>query len=164
MVSFLKILVPKEKYQYFTDIGSIATSLPIEDHSSFFIHYKTISDGSNLSMYKINFILFYSSKNNMSSEKKQSRNNRQNFIDRKLLKDLPFYRRYPRTFVVVGSTLGFLILFSKGFYDFFRPNTVEELQHHLAKEKLFQLKLQKEREYVQNFNTLCISQIVDFFP
>lgn len=83
------------------------------------------------------------------SEEEQLPNQKQNyqkFTDRKLLKDLPFYRRYPRTFVVVGSTLGFCILFSKALYDIFTPNTAEDLQRKLYIEKLKQLKLQEEFE------------------
>jgi len=80
--------------------------------------------------------------------KYQLQKNYQKFSDRKLLKDLPFYRRYPRTFITVGSTIGFLILFSKPFYDFFKPTSTEDLQKKLYLEKLKQLKLQEELEYV----------------
>lgn len=66
------------------------------------------------------------------------------YEDRKLLKDLPFYRRYPRTFVIVGSSIGFLILFSKGFYDFFKPNSPNHMKKRLHEEKIKQLKLQRE--------------------
>lgn len=72
--------------------------------------------------------------------------NHQHFGDRKILKDLPFYRRYPRTFVAVGSTLGFLILFSKAIYDICSPNSFEDVQRKLRLEKLKQLKLQQEIE------------------
>lgn len=67
-----------------------------------------------------------------------------NYEDRKLLKDLPFYRRYPRAFVIVGTSVGFLILFSKGFYDFLKPNPKDHMKKKLYDEKLRQLKLQKE--------------------
>lgn len=80
------------------------------------------------------------------SKEQMSKQNYQNFEDRKLLKDLPFYRRYPRTFVAVGSTLGFCILFSKAFYDILTPNTTEDLQRKLYIEKLKQLKLQEDIE------------------
>lgn len=80
--------------------------------------------------------------------------NHHNFVDRKLLKDLPFYRRYPRTFVIVGSTLGFLILFSKGFYDIFKSDTPDDIQKKLYIQKLKQLKLQEEFEYVTISHTV----------
>jgi len=82
----------------------------------------------------------------MSAEQPNQRHNYQHFSDRKKLKDLPFYRRYPRTFAVAGSTIGFLILFSKGFYDIFKPNTVEDIKRKLVIEKIKQLNLQKELE------------------
>ncbi|VVC29522.1 Hypothetical protein CINCED_3A017200 [Cinara cedri] len=77
-------------------------------------------------------------------EELQKPQNYQTFGDRKLLKDLPFYRRYPKTFVIVGSTIGFLILFSKGFYDIFKPISAEDLKRKLYIEKIKQMKLQKE--------------------
>lgn len=78
----------------------------------------------------------------------QLEKNYQKFSDRKILKDLPFYRRHPRTFITVGSTIGVLILFSKPLYDIFKPNSTEDLQKKLYLEKLKQLKLQEELEYV----------------
>lgn len=75
-----------------------------------------------------------------------SENQKQNFVDRQILKDLPFYRRYPRTFVVVGSTIGFLILFSKAFYDIFRIDTPDDIKKKLYIEKSKQLKLQRDLE------------------
>lgn len=72
--------------------------------------------------------------------------NYQTFADRKILKDLPFYRRYPRTFVAVGSTLGFLILFSKALYDIFTPTSFEDVQKKLFLEKIKQSQLQHEIE------------------
>jgi len=80
------------------------------------------------------------------SELPNEQRNHQNFIDRKLLKDLPFYRRYPRTFVIVGSGIGFLILFSKGFYDIFKSDSVDDIKRKLYIEKLKQLKLQEDFE------------------
>lgn len=80
------------------------------------------------------------------SEGANKPHNYQDFTDRKLLKDLPFYRRYPRTFAVVGSTIGFLILFSKGFYDIIRPNTTEDLKKKLYIEQTKQMQLQKNFE------------------
>jgi len=74
------------------------------------------------------------------------RQNLQKFSDRKLLKDLPFYRRYPRTFVVVGSTFGFLILFSKPLYDIFASSSSKDIKKKLYTERLKQLKLQNEIE------------------
>lgn len=82
----------------------------------------------------------------MSAEQQNQRHNYQHFSDRKKLKDLPFYRRYPRTFAITGSTIGFLILFSKGFYDIFKPNTAEDIKRKLVVEKIKQLNLQKELE------------------
>ena len=82
----------------------------------------------------------------MSAEQPNQYHNYQQFSDRKKLKDLPFYRRYPRIFVITGSTIGFLILFSKGFYDIFKPNTVEDVKRKLVIEKIKQLNLQKELE------------------
>ncbi|XP_015373475.1 PREDICTED: uncharacterized protein LOC107168542 isoform X2 [Diuraphis noxia] len=82
----------------------------------------------------------------MSEEQPNQQHNYQNFSDRKKLKDLPFYRRYPRTFAITGSTIGFLILFSKGFYDIFKPNTAEDIKRKLVIEKIKQLNLQKEIE------------------
>lgn len=80
------------------------------------------------------------------SEDLQKPKNYQNFTDRKLLKDLPFYRRYPRTFVVCGSTIGFLILFSKGIYDMFRPYSPEELKRKLLLQKVKQMEIQRDLE------------------
>ncbi|KAF0771862.1 Uncharacterized protein FWK35_00006011 [Aphis craccivora] len=82
----------------------------------------------------------------MSADQPNQHHNYQQFTDRKKLKDLPFYRRYPRTFIVTGSTIGFLILFSKGFYDIFKPNTAEDIKRKLVIEKIKQLNLQKELE------------------
>lgn len=82
----------------------------------------------------------------MSEEEVHKPKNYQNFGDRKLLKDLPFYRRYPRIFVVTGSTIGFLILFSKAFYDIFKPNSIEDLNRKLVIEKLKQM---KQQEYLE---------------
>lgn len=73
-----------------------------------------------------------------------SDNQKQNFTERKVLKDLPFYRRYPRTFVIVGSTVGFFILFSRAIYDIFKADSLEDIKRKLDVEKLKQLKLQKE--------------------
>lgn len=83
---------------------------------------------------------------NMSEFKPNQEKQYQNFTDRKLLKDLPFYRRYPRAFVVGGSTFGFLILFSKGFYDFFSAPSPEGLRKKLHAERLKQQKFQEEFE------------------
>lgn len=80
--------------------------------------------------------------NNMSDKQQQS--NYQNFVKGKLLKDLPFYRRYPRTFVVVGSTLCFCILFSKVFYDIYHSTTSTDIKKKLHVERLKQMKLQEE--------------------
>lgn len=77
------------------------------------------------------------------SEKEQQ-NNYQTFVKRKLLKDLPFYRRYPRTFVVAGTTLGFLILFNKPIYDIYKSTTETNIKRKLYLERLKQLKLQEE--------------------
>lgn len=75
---------------------------------------------------------------------KREQNNYQTFSDRKLLKDLPFYRRYPKTFVVVGTTFGFLILFSRPFYDIYKSSSSTDIKKKLYVEKLKQLKLQEE--------------------
>lgn len=80
----------------------------------------------------------------MSEEQQHQKPNYQNFTDRKLLKDLPFYRRHPRKFVIIGSTLGFLILFSKGFYDIFKTDSLEDIKRKIQIEKLKQLKLQRD--------------------
>jgi hypothetical protein len=82
----------------------------------------------------------------MSETPMNERQNYQTFADRKILKDLPFYRRYPRTFVAVGSTFGFLVLFSKAIYDIFAPNSPEDKQKKLYLEKIKQLKLQQDIE------------------
>jgi len=82
----------------------------------------------------------------MSADQSNHQNFYQQFSDRKKLKDLPFYRRHPRIFAVTGSAIGFLILFSKGFYDIFKPNTVEDIKRKLAIEKIKQLNLQKDLE------------------
>lgn len=83
----------------------------------------------------------------MSEEQLQNqKQNYQKFTDRRLLKDLPFYRRYPRTFVVVGSTFGFLVLFSKALYDIFKPSSIEDIRKKIYLEKLKQAKLQQDIE------------------
>jgi len=82
----------------------------------------------------------------MSAKQPNQQHNYQHFSDRKRLKDLPFYRRNPRIFAITGSTIGFLILFSKGFYDIFKPNTAEDIKRKLVIEKVKQLNLQKELE------------------
>lgn len=82
----------------------------------------------------------------MSQNPPNQQQNFQNFTDRKILKDLPFYRRYPRTFVLVGSSLGFVILFSKAFYDIFTPTSIDDVQKKLKIEKLKQLRLQQDLE------------------
>lgn len=82
----------------------------------------------------------------MSQKQSQQQHNYQQFTEKKLFKDLPFYRRHPRAFVIIGSTVGFLILFSKGFYDFFKPSSVADLERKLYMEKIKQIKLQKELE------------------
>lgn len=79
----------------------------------------------------------------MSQNKLHQQQNYQDFIGRKQLKDLPFYRRHPRKFAVIGSSIGFLILFSKGFYDIFKPNSAEDIEKKLKLEKLKQLQLQE---------------------
>jgi len=82
----------------------------------------------------------------MSADPPNQHHNYQHFTDRKKFKDLPFYRRYPRTLIVTGCTIGLLILFSKGFYDIFKPNTAEDIKRKLVIEKIKQLNLQKELE------------------
>lgn len=82
----------------------------------------------------------------MSEKQQYQQHNYQHFNNRKKLKDLPFYRRYPRTFAITGSTIGFFILFSKAFYDIFKPNTTEDIRRKLVVEKIKQLNLQKELE------------------
>lgn len=74
---------------------------------------------------------------------KQQQNNYQNFKG-KLYKDLPFYRKYPRTFVIVGTTIGFLILFNKPIYDIYKSSTDTNIKRKLHLERLKQLKLQEE--------------------
>lgn len=81
---------------------------------------------------------------------KELQKNHQSYYDRKLLKDLPFFRRHPRTFIIVGSTIGFLVLFSKPIYDIFKPNTTEDFEKKLYLEKLKQLKLQEELRVCYN--------------
>lgn len=80
----------------------------------------------------------------MSEKQQHQQQTYQNFTKRKLLKDLPFYRRHPRKFVIIGSTFGFLILFSKGFYDIFKSDSVEDIQRKINLEKLKQLKLEQD--------------------
>lgn len=80
--------------------------------------------------------------NNNMSEKQQ--NNYQTFVKGKLLKDLPFYRRHPRAFVIVGTTLGFLILFNKPIYDIYNSNSETDIKKKLHLERLKQLKFQEE--------------------
>jgi len=83
----------------------------------------------------------------MLGEQLSRKKNYQQFTDRRLLKDLPFYRRYPRTFAIVGSTFGFLVLFSKAIYDICIPsNSTDKINKTLYAEKLKQLQLQEQLE------------------